>query len=83
MIAINKDIGANKEPGDVHVGIIDLNSLRTKLITDEKILFSLLFESHTVPGIANTAQAESQLKEKPKRDLGSNTENKLDIEVGS
>jgi len=82
-IARNKEIGAKREPGAVHDGIIDLNSVRTKLIIEENRPKILLLAIQTLVGRIKTIKAENQLKDKLNKDLGSNTENKLDIKMSS
>lgn len=76
-------MGAKREPGVVHEGIIDLNSIRTKLIIEENKFNTLLLAIQRLVGRIKTTKAESQLKDKLNKDLGSNTENKLDIKMGS
>ena len=83
IIAKNKEIGAKRDPGAVQVGIIDLNSVKTKLIIEENRFKILLLVTQILVGRIKTIKAEIQLKDRLKRDLGSNTENKLDIKMGS
>lgn len=83
IIVKNKEMGISRDPGVVHMGIIDLNSFSTKLIILAKIFVNLLPESHALLGRASKVRAEAQFQDKFIIALGSNTENKLDIKVSS